>query len=205
MVISITRKALFFKKTFHCCFLATSVAFSTIILSGCGCFAIPYKIILPCESYRHVSVFDKETGKLIQDASVTFQVIKCTNWHPHKPILSSLNSDDNFIAFVGENPSQTVENICVKISNDGRFHMKEKIKYGWKQYWFPLPNPLGWTFYRTYVGRLVVGAHGYETIWLDDGLTASAINDEFPEFRDAVVIRSNETSIFLQKLSTAVP
>ena len=131
--------------------------------TGCGMLAVPSRVTLPSEHLGTVLVSDQDTGAAIPSARVTFEMWKHVNWMKPMPFetwgpYSSTNSS-------GWQP-ELADSWSATALGDGLFQFDSKRKTGWTQVWFPLGLPLGGVLYRTYDGRVVVQAPGYEGIWI---------------------------------------
>ena len=125
--------------------------------------AVPNRVTLPSEPMRTVLVTDRDTGDAVPSAHVTFEMWKHVNWMKPTPFEAwGTYSPTNSRAW---QPEIAASWDAVALG-DGLFRFESKHKTGWTQVWFPLGLPLGGVLYRTYDGRVVVQAPGYEGVWI---------------------------------------
>jgi hypothetical protein len=121
---------------------------------------------------RTVLVTDRDTGAAVSSAHVTFEMWKHVNWMKPMPFETwGPYSPTNSIAWQPE----IADSWNATDLGDGLFRFEPKGKTGWTQVWFPLGLPLGGVLYRTYDGRVVVQAPGYEGVWIGNGAAQGAV------------------------------
>lgn len=140
------------------------------LLGGCGILVIPSRLVIPGSQTRAVVILDQETRQAVPTATASFETCDYKDWMPPAPAWGCVSSSNEAAAHFTEQPGRKVWRQEAAMIGEGLLSLAPEEKTGWTQVWFPLTLPVGSLLYRTYDGRFFVGAPGYRTIWIGQGM-----------------------------------
>ena len=136
-----------------------------LLSAGCGILGVPSRVSMPAVPMRTVLVSDRDSGAPLPSAQVTFEMWEHVNWLKPFPLETWGTYSRTNNASWEPHPTETWR--ATPLGN-GLFRIDPRQRTGWAQVWFPIGLPLGGVLYRTYDGRVVARAPGYEGVWVSN-------------------------------------